>query len=265
MIKLAFSTLGCPDWTFEEIYSAAADLGFSGIEIRGMGKEIYAPRIREFCEELPRTREKLQKAGLEIPLFTSGANLSATDPAAAMCEAKEYVILCERAKVPYVRVLGDQNPQPGEAASLPVLAERFGEICDFARAHGVSVLVETNGVLADSAKMAELLDRTAADNLFVLWDVHHTYRFFHEAPEKTVRALGKVIRHVHLKDSLVENGQVRYKMMGGGDIPVAEAVSALSRVGYEGFYSLEWVKRWASELTEAGIVFPQFVSFMRGL
>lgn len=265
MIKLAFSTLGCPEWTFEEIFSAAADLGFSGIEIRGVGREIYAPRIREFCEELPGTRERLQRAGLEIPLFTSGANLSDPDPAGALCEAKEYVILCERARVPFVRVLGDQNPQPGPAAPLPVLAERFAEICDFARAHGVSVLAETNGVLADSDKMAELLKAVGADNLFVLWDVHHTCRYFHESPQKTVGTLGKAIRHVHLKDSALEDGKVRYKMMGAGDIPVAEAVSALSRIGYEGFYSLEWVKRWAADLTEAGIVFPQFVSYMRGL
>ena len=41
-MKLAFSTLGCPEWTWTEIYPMAYDLGYSGIEIRGLGEEITA-------------------------------------------------------------------------------------------------------------------------------------------------------------------------------------------------------------------------------
>lgn len=32
-MKLAFSTLGCPDFDWPDIYSMAKDLGFDGIEI----------------------------------------------------------------------------------------------------------------------------------------------------------------------------------------------------------------------------------------
>jgi fatty-acyl-CoA synthase len=39
-MKLAFSTLGCPDFSWNDIYSMAKDLGFNGIEIRGLGNEI---------------------------------------------------------------------------------------------------------------------------------------------------------------------------------------------------------------------------------
>ena len=41
-MKLAFSTLGCPDFSWNDIYSMAKDLGFDGIEIRGLGNEIFA-------------------------------------------------------------------------------------------------------------------------------------------------------------------------------------------------------------------------------
>ena len=40
MMKLCFSTIGCPDWRFGDIVSAAKDLGYSAIEIRGIGGEI---------------------------------------------------------------------------------------------------------------------------------------------------------------------------------------------------------------------------------
>ena len=33
-MKVSFSTLGCPEWSWAEITSMAKDLGFDGIEIR---------------------------------------------------------------------------------------------------------------------------------------------------------------------------------------------------------------------------------------
>ena len=40
-MKLAFSTLGCPDFDWSDIYSMAKDFGFQGIEIRGLGDEYF--------------------------------------------------------------------------------------------------------------------------------------------------------------------------------------------------------------------------------
>ena len=37
-MKLAFSTLGCPDFSWSEIYTMAKDFGYSGIEMRGEKK-----------------------------------------------------------------------------------------------------------------------------------------------------------------------------------------------------------------------------------
>ena len=42
-MKLAFSTLGCPNWQWREIFATAKDLGVDGIEIRGIENEMYAP------------------------------------------------------------------------------------------------------------------------------------------------------------------------------------------------------------------------------
>ena len=50
-MKLAFSTLGCPNWRWREIYAAAKDLSIDGIEIRGIENEIYAPRVRIFDDQ----------------------------------------------------------------------------------------------------------------------------------------------------------------------------------------------------------------------
>ena len=39
-MKLAFSTIGCPSWSYDEVVSTASDLGYDGFEVRGIGGEI---------------------------------------------------------------------------------------------------------------------------------------------------------------------------------------------------------------------------------
>lgn len=58
-MKLAFSTLGCPDFDWPDIYAMAKDFGFNGIEIRGLGNDIYAVKARPFyTKRAPRDKEK---------------------------------------------------------------------------------------------------------------------------------------------------------------------------------------------------------------
>lgn len=54
-----------------------------------------------------------------------------------------------------------------------------------------------------------------------------------------------------------EDGKPHYKMLGEGDLPIANMMLALRSINYDGYVSLEWVKRWARDLSDAGVVFPQ--------
>ena len=65
-----------------------------------------------------------------------------------------------------------------------------------------------------------------------------------------------------MKDSLKINGEIKYKMMGYGDVPVMQAMDELKKSGYDGFISLEWLKRWNPDLQEPGIVFAHYKSYM---
>lgn len=71
------------------------------------------------------------------------------------------------------------------------------------------------------------------------------------------------IKHVHVKDSKVENGKLVFKMIGEGDVPIEKAINLLLRHGYSGYLSFEWVKRWFSDLEEPGIVFLEFIDKIR--
>ena len=59
------------------------------------------------------------------------------------------------------------------------------------------------------------------------------------------------------------DGRLQYKMMGYGDLPVKEGVRILNENGYNGYLSLEWVKRWYSDLEAPGVVFLQYINYMK--
>ena len=44
-MKICYSTIGCPDWDFKEIFSCAKDLGYNAVEVRGISNELFAPAI----------------------------------------------------------------------------------------------------------------------------------------------------------------------------------------------------------------------------
>ena len=68
---------------------------------------------------------------------------------------------------------------------------------------------------------------------------------------------------MHMKDSIMQDGRARYAIMGYGDLPIEQIIGVTTAGGYDGFYSLEWLKRWDVTLEEPGIVFAHYVSYMR--
>ncbi|HEY8392034.1 MAG TPA: AMP-binding protein [Capillibacterium sp.] len=264
-MKIAFSTLGCPDFAWTDIYSMAKDFGFDGIEIRGLGKEIFAVKGQPFAaDQLPKTIEKLTRLDLEIPCLSSGCCLK--DPAQAEAnyqEIVEYITLAAKVGAAYVRVLADREPQPVDEVDDGVVLAALRRLVPVAEANGVTLLLETNGVYADTNRLRNLLDQVESDAVAALWDVHHPYRFAGEKPDTTVQNLGAYIKYVHIKDSVLENGKVKYKMLGEGDLPIDQMMQALRSINYEGYITLEWVKRWAPELSDAGVVFPHYAHFMQ--
>lgn len=264
-MKISFSTLACPDFSWTDIYSMAKDLGFDGIEVRGLGEDIYAVKAKPFTDEqLPKTTEKLTRLGLEIPCLSSGCCLKFADRYDSNIEEiKSYVALAEKLGTPYIRILADLNPAPEGEVDDELVLRALKTLTEVAERSQVTLLVETNGVYADTKRLRKLLDNVGSDYVGALWDIHHPYRYCGESGRDTVANLGKYIKFMHVKDSVIIDGQPHYKMMGEGDMPLSEMFDALSAINYDGYVSLEWVKRWAKDLQDAGIVFPQFARYMK--
>lgn len=263
-MKTSFSTLACPDFSWQDIYSMAKDFNFDGIEIRGLGDNIYSTKAAPFTdEELPNTLDKLKELDIEISCLSSGEpvnNLETKDKAIA--EITDYVELASKLSTKYVRVLGDKLPAPEGEVDDDVVIGIMKELVPVAEKNDVVLLLETNGVYSDTSRLKKVLDSINSQHVQALWDVHHPYRFQGESPKTTVSNLGDYIKYVHVKDSVMEDGKVEYKMMGTGDLPLKEVFEELHFIDYDGYISLEWVYRWARNLLDGGIVVPHFAKFM---
>ncbi len=265
-MKLAFSTLGCPGWSWDEIFATAKDLGLSGIEIRGVENEMYAPAIKAFQpENREKNLEKLKKAGMELSMLTSGACLGMSGNFEKYInEAKEYIDFASVLGVKNIRVMVSPVAKP-EPADLIQAKKLYLQLCDYAEGKDVSVLVETNGLLANSDEMKKFMEGVPTTTGGILWDIHHPFRYYKEEIAKTYRNLSGWVKYVHVKDSVMQNEAVNYRMMGYGNVPIFDALQTLQNDGYEGYVSLEWLKRWCPDLQEPGIVFSHFTSYMNFL
>ena len=264
-MKISFSTLACPDFSWSDIYSMAKDLGFNGIEVRGIGEETNVVKAKPFtAEKVDSTAAKLQQLGLEVPCLSTGCCLKFADQREAIVEEiTAHVDLAEKLNTPYIRILADLTPEPQGEVDDNAVADLLKEIADIAEKKNVMLLVETNGVYSDTKRLKKLLDSVDSKAVGALWDMHHPYRYMGESGQTTVENLGNYIKFIHVKDSAIENGKLVYKLMGEGDMPLHEMLSALQKIGYDGYISLEWVKRWSKDLYAAGIVFPQFARYMK--
>ena len=233
--EIGISTLGCPGWSWEEIYATCKDLGIKGIEVRGIESEIYAPNSKPFrAENIDKTLETLKKLDIEIPMLTSGAYLFDKEKQEeAISEAKAYIDLAQRIGTPYIRVLGDKDGAPGEERDLDFVKTRYQMVCDYAINKNVIPLIETNGVLADSGVMAEFIKAVDRPNVGILWDIHHPYRYFKETPETTLNYLNGYIKYVHIKDSVMETAKYLTECQLH-DVLVLDCLKQLNKNGFEG-------------------------------
>lgn len=266
-MKLSFSTVGCPNWMLNEVLAAASDFGYDGIELRGIGEDLFLPRANVFGPKRMETSlREIRRSGLEVAcLATDASCMISSDSPDVQQNLMEYVDLGIKIGARTLRILGDEWDTPGSAVDLALAAQNLYKIADYANGKPILLLVETNGVFADTKTLRALIEQVGSAQIGALWDIHHPYSYFGETPEQTMDNIGRHIGHVHVKDSIRSAGKPTYKMLGHGDLPIKEFLRLLQNSGYQGYLSLEWVKRWNQDLEDAGIVFPHYIRKMRKL
>jgi sugar phosphate isomerase/epimerase len=260
-LPLAFSTLGCPKWTWPQILDFAEQHGFAAIELRGMLGELNLPARPEFAaDKIASAKRELAAHGLKIACVSSSAAMHEADPEKRkqqLADGRSFIDLAAALGAPYVRVFGNEIRGPRKEVLARVSAG-LHELGEYAGPRNVTVIIESHGDFTDSPTLKEVLTRADSDHVALLWDAHHTFADGHEEPEFTVVQLGKWIRHTHLKDSVPGEKERSYVLTGKGDVPVKRQIQALVSMGYKGFYCFEWEKMWHPDLLEPEIAIADY-------
>ena len=263
---IAFSTLGCPAWSWKNILDQADRLGYAAVELRGVAGEMDLPKVPELSgSRLTATKKDLSALGIVISDLGASAVMHETGAARekALDEGRRFIDLAHTMGVKYVRMFGDKiaADEPRDAVFARVI-EGFQQMAAHAKPAGVTVLMESHGDFTHSKDIAAVLTGVASDAFALLWDAHHTYVDGHEPPADTYAALGRWVRHTHLKDSTPAGAERRYVLTGTGDVPVKSQVQTLAAAGYNGYYCLEWEKKWHPEIEEPEVAFPHYARTM---
>ena len=252
-MKLSFSTRGRFGGSWQEQISLAVENGFAGIEVYDAYKDraLTGPGAPLHPDMALLTGKKLREQGLTVPVLDSSLDI-ASPMEALLPPLSSLFALARSLSTPYVAVRTDCGDMDTVKTAIEAL------LPEVRRAQAV-LLIKTNGAFSDTARLRELLDAFACDELGVLWDVHHPCRDCGETPDTTIKNLGAYVRHVHLRDSVDET---TYALVGEGSLPIPDVLRALSSVDYMGFISLEWKPEWMPELPEPDVILPHFETYM---
>jgi sugar phosphate isomerase/epimerase len=266
-MKISFSTLACPDWDLDTIVARAAEYGYDAVDFRCLGRAMDVYKLPEFSTDLAATRRKFRDAGLEISGFSTGARMfapSADKRAEHLETVKRYAELSDLLDVEFIRVFGGKTEGVPLSEAIDASVEALGAMSR--QAGPTKIAVETHDDWVDSAKLAAVMDKVSAANVFVLWDLHHPFRLAGESPEQTYANIGPRTRYTHVKDSLPsDDGGFVLTLGGGGDVPLAEMVELLRRGGYDGWLTLEWEKLWHPDIAPPEVALPAYAKYLRRL
>jgi len=261
--KLAFSTLGCPDWRLKHIVDCSVKNDYKGFEIRGLAGEMDLPKCPEFNKtNLPASLRLIKDNDIKIINLGSSVNLHFAQEdkrKSNLDDAKRFIDLAEQLECPFVRVFPDDLP-PDQSVeqTLDLIISGLITLGEYAKGSNVTILLESHGKVVYKDMLLKIMAGANHPKVGLIWDFFNMWVVTKESPKEVFDTLGKYIKHVHIKDANLVDGKPAYCLIGQGVAPLREAMDSLNRSNYKGYYSFEWEKKWHPEIQDPEIAFPHF-------
>src|SRR4051812_10424306 len=162
-VLLSFSTLGCPDWSFEKIVNFATENGYDGLEIRTIQRQMDLPQCGEFrsSEKIAATKQFVKDKGIKIANLGSSAAMhhgNAEERKKNLDEAKRFIDLAQKLSCPYIRVFPNDFPEDqARDKTIDLITTGLLELGDYAKGSDVSVLLESHGQVVKSDDLETIM------------------------------------------------------------------------------------------------------------
>ena len=120
-MKLAFTTLACPNWSLEQVIDAAQRNGYAGLEFRLLDGNMLPADMDKTTRD--RVHSQCAKAGLKIVCVDTSVRIATPDPDERTVQIREGTAFLEIAadwESPFIRVFGGPPPNTDRALTAPL-------------------------------------------------------------------------------------------------------------------------------------------------
>jgi sugar phosphate isomerase/epimerase len=271
-MKLAFSTLACPGWTWRHAIERATALGYDGIEWRLVdGHMVDAHFPIGLARDIATTTSA---AGLGVPALDSSIQLTAapgTDRERVLADTRMLLRLAAAFGAEHLRVFAGTYPETvSEETAREWTRDALVALAPHARNAGVRIALELHdcgwdraGIrgVTSSAFLAGVLTGLDMPEAGLQWDLGNPF-LEGEPAGQTWEHVRPFLTYLQLKDMARADDGWRYVPIGDGELPVGDIVEWVTASGFDGWASFEWEKWWHPELADADVVLPGFVAYM---
>ncbi len=265
MIKPAFSTLACPDWTLDTIAASARRCGFEAVELRTFGDDSRQLAGDPALTSGVKARTLFAAAGVEVLSVATSCRFDAMvnppvlghvigDQERPVREARRAIDLAVRLECPFVRVFAYEGESRESHASLSRrIAERLRMVTDHADKTGAKVIIENGGSYQTAEQIGELVALVGSPLLGVCYNPLAGVRGGDEpGGAKAAAALGDRLWAARLIDADHDG----LRLPGEGKLESEAYVKTLVSLGFDGPLIFDWDRLRFPELASADEVLP---------
>lgn len=234
-LRPGFMSSVYPKETLSELIETARKYGYQGIEFRTEWNHSNGVELESSSKQRKEIRRRLSDNNIIASCIATSVKFRSEDPSERKKQRqilKKYVVLAAEIGALNIRTFGDlpslpENDPQKLQEILKYEAESYALVDEWAKTHGVKVLVETHGNFrGDYAQSLIELRRTAS--LGVLWHIgHHIH--YGQSVDEAYQCIGGYVRHLHF--SIVEEFVK--------DADNLRTMELLAADNFDGFFSVE--------------------------
>jgi len=269
-MKLSFTTLGCPDWSLDQIAQNAKAYGYDGVELRThTDGNHFSPDASP--EEAKRVGQLFRDAGVPVASIMGYCRFAFIDDGEVAKNQelmRKLLAIAEAMGAPFIRTFAGQIPSGANADEITLkVAQAIKPLAEEAAARNVRIGLETHDDWCSGDRVMKVVKVVDNPRGFgIVYDIYNSFESGIESWDVTYRKVKAHICYCHLKDGYKgPDGKNHLVMLGAGDMPAAKMLSRFKRNGYDGYFSFEWEKKWHPEIEPPERAFPQFAYKVKAL
>jgi sugar phosphate isomerase/epimerase len=265
MLKPAFSTVACPEWTLDRVANAAGRMGYLGVELRTFDASSRFFANDPALTDPAKVRRLFADAGVSVCSVATDASFDKivfppvighllTDEEVQVRKAKRAIDLAAAIDAHFIRVFAFyQSPMDPHKACVARIVERLGKVVDHANKTGVVVVLENGGSFRTAADALEIVAAINSPLLQVCYNAAAASLAGENPAEGAAKlAAQQELGMLRVKD-LRDGSPVP---LGTGTIPVQPLIAQLARdaatnPGEPDVWCVyEWDRAWLPEIGE---------------